>query len=319
MPTHDRMASAQRRVIAAYRRQLAIQAKAQKADTEATTARAITSLALRVAEQCLTSGGSTARTHGLVRAVLKAFDLPVNIDVAYSHVILSYQPSLASDPITVMRTVPTGGFNYDRLSRIEHFVQKLEEEEHPDLDRAIIRFERLSQDPHVYRPWVMLAGAAVMGASVAALLGGDLSDMVVATIATVLCEFVRSNARKRGLNAFFSQAVGASVPAVIGLLVMSVDPRTLPFIGDARASLVVAAGMVSMLAGIGVVTAAGDAIDANYTSSAARIIELTALTGGIVLGLVCTLWVGISLGVPALIAPPAPSSRSRGCSSSPPA
>lgn len=301
MPTHDRMASAQRRMMAAYRKQRRLPAPTERVDAEVATARAITNLALRVAELSLTSGGTTSRTNKLVHRVLQAFDLPVHVDVTYSHVVLSYQPSVASDPITVMRAVPTGGYNYDRLGRIEHFVESLG---HGDvsLDRAIIRFERLSQDPRLYRRWVMLAGAALMGSSVAALLGGRLADMLVAMLATILCELVRSESVARGLNAFFAQAVGASVTATLGLLTMMVDPAT-PLFGAARPSLVVAAGMVSMLAGIGVVTAAGDAIDGNYTSSSARIIELSALTGGIVLGLVCTLWVGLALGVPAMIAP----------------
>ena len=301
MPTQDRMADAQRRVTAAYRKQRRNQAITQRADAEAATARAVTSLAMQAAEMSLAAGTTTARSISLVNKLSHAFDLPVHIDITYTRIALSYQPSVASDPITLMRVVPTG-LDYDRLTRVEHLVSRIAEQDMP-LEEAQRRLDQIANEPRVYRFWVMLMGAGVLGAAVAALLGGAFADMVAATIATILCEMARVKVAERGLNAFFAQATGAAMPALLGLAVMTLRPHLPWLVGDVRPSLVVAAGMVSLLAGIGVVTAAGDMLDGHYISSAARIMEVISLTGGIVLGLLVTLWVGLRLGVPAAIAP----------------
>ena len=300
MSPRIRLADAQRRLDHAYRTRQGA-AEQESIDADAAIARTITELAMRIGELSLASGASAARTTQMLRHVTRAYGLPMHVDVTYTRIILSYQPSIAADPITVMRSVAPGGVEYDRLTRLETLVLRIEEERLP-LDEARAQLRQVVTEPRVYRRWVLVYAAAVMGGAVAMLIGGTWADILVAFVATGASELVRSALVRRGLANFFAQAAAASVPTLIGLAVMATGPA---FAGvpAVTPSMVIAAGMVALLAGLGVVTAAGDAIDGYYISAGARVVEVTVMTGGIVMGLVLTLWLGLRAGVPAYIAP----------------
>ncbi|NYM45593.1 threonine/serine exporter family protein, partial [Salmonella enterica subsp. enterica serovar Typhimurium] len=68
-------------------------------------------------------------------------------------------------------------------------------------------------------------------------------------------------------------------------------------------SMVVAAGMISLLAGTSMVSAAQDAIDGYVVTSSGRFVDVFVQTGGIILGVMGVLWIGLKVGTPAYINP----------------
>lgn len=304
MPASTRLAKASRSMTHAYRNQRRVISLAHHADLEMARARAITDLAMRAAEMCLSSGATAARTTKQILNLCRAFDLPAQIDITYTRILLSYEPSVAADPITIMRTVRPGEVDYDRLTRVETLLDRIHTEK-LTLEVASARLDNIRAEPRTYRPWVLLLAAAVLGGAVAALLGGNQADILVSGLATLLVEMLRGALLRRGVNSFFAQAVSAAIPTTFGLLAMAAHSLLPEPLQVVHASLVVAAGMVSLLAGLGIVTAAGDGIDGYYMSAGTRAVEVVVMTGAIVLGLVTTLWFGLWLGVPAYLSPAA--------------
>lgn len=301
-PASTRLAQASRSMAHAYRAKRREEAQVVENDVEAARARAIVALSMRAAEMMLSSGATAARSTRLVLSICRHFGLPAQVDITYTRILISYEPSSASDPITVMRMVNPGLVDYDRLSRVENLIQTMSEE---DLDIHLMysRLRNIRREPRSYRLWVVYGAAAAMGGGVAMLMGGNRSDVLLSMFATFAAEFVRNNMARRGMNTFFTQASSAAMAAVIGLLVMTGRahlPESLP---QASPGLVVAAGMVPLLAGLGIVTTAGDAIDAYYMSAGSRAVEVFVLTSGIVLGLISVLACGIWLDVPSYLAP----------------
>lgn len=302
MPASTRLAIATARMTHAYRRQMREVARGAVIDAEAQTARAITEFAMRAAEMSLASGATAQRTTSLVQHITRAYQLPMYVDVTYTRILLSYQPSVASDPITLMRLVQAGGAEYDRLTRVETLVDRIQTQR-LSIDEASARLQQIADEPRQYRQWVLWTAAAVMGGAVSAMLDGNLFDDLAAMVATLLVEIIRGALLGRGVNRFFSLAVSAAVPTLLSLLVMMLRASLPVELRMISPSLMVAAGMVNLLAGMGIVQAAGDAIDGFYISAAARATEVFVLTGGVVLGLLTTLWAGLYLGVPAYLSP----------------
>lgn len=172
-----------------------------------------------------------------------------------------------------------------------------------EVGEARVRLSEVRARSSQYKTWVMVLASAVMGGAFAAILGGSMGDQVLASVATALVDIVRRPVLKWG-SAFFAQVAGAAVPTAIALAVMSARQHwQAPVLQEMSPSIVVAAGMASMLAGVGLVAAASEAIEGYYLTAGARTYEVLTMTGAIVLGLLTTLWLGIRLGVPGYIAP----------------
>ncbi|MGO4957061.1 threonine/serine ThrE exporter family protein [Luteococcus sp. Sow4_B9] len=267
-------------------------------------ARAITELAVRVGELALSSGSSAARTESLVRRVASSFSLPVHLDVTYSRILLSYEPAALTTPITIIRSVAPDQTDYDRLARVEGLVREVQGGS-LDLETATARLNHIAAAPFEHPRWFRLLAAGVLGAAIGLLLGGSPMDLLVSAGSTILVDVARRRLEQWTLGVFFTTAVCAAIPTTLALVVLALPhwaPWNLPPMDP---SLVIAAGMVSLLAGMGTVAAAGDAIDGSFLGAGARSVEVLVTTGGIVLGLVTTLWLGRSLGVTAQLEPSA--------------
>ena len=133
-------------------------------------------------------------------------------------------------------------------------------------------------------------------------MGGNPVESLLAALSTGLVDVVLRRAGRAGVPGFFLQLIGGAIPTVVGVGVMvavaalGIDARIWP-------SVIVAAGMASLLAGLSLVAAAQDALDGYHLTAAARTFEVVTGSTGIAIGVMGTLWLGLSLGVPAYIVP----------------
>lgn len=266
-------------------------------------ARATIDLAARIGELSLASGATTTEATNLVLRITESAGVKVHANITFTSVTLTQHRSVYDDPITDMRLVRERSTDYQRLSDLVALVDAVVGEK-LTIERARRRFDALLDTPATYQRWVVVVAAFMMGVTVTALLGGNWLEMAVAGIATTLIELVSAWMFRKGLSSFFITIFAAAIPTLIALLLMvSRNFGGVFGLYLASPSLVVASGMVSLLAGLGIVTAARDAIDGHYITAGARTFEVAVLTTAIVLGLLSTLWLGVQLGVPAFLAP----------------
>src|SRR5919107_5634727 len=105
---------------------------------------------------------------------------------------------------------------------------------------------------------------------------------------------------KRGLPLFFQQVVGAAVATGVAVLLVVWDV-------DVRSSLVVAAGIVVLLAGLSLVGAAEDAISGFPVTAAGRAFEVLTITAGIVVGIAGVLDLAQRARIPLTVGDPSTS------------
>lgn len=279
------------------------EAAAQEDDAEEMVARAIIDLAMRIGETAMLSGATAAQSARLVGRVTRAFHLPAHVDATYTRIVVSYQPSFAGDPITAMRVVPAGMIDYHRLGELESLVESVQAG-HLEVGEARVRLSEVRGRASQYRTWVMVLASGVMGGAFAAILGGSVGDQMVAALATALVDLVRRPLMKFGTTPFFAQVVGAAVPTAIALGLMSARSHWPNTVWESMTpGIIVAAGMASMLAGVGLMAAASEAIEGYYLTANARTFEVFTMTGAIVLGLLVTLWLGLRVGVQGYLTP----------------
>lgn len=267
------------------------------------TARAVIDLAMRVGETLLATGASASDVVATVLRLTDAYGLhSVHVDVNYTSISVSYHRGLDADPMTVMRGIKVRSTDLTRLERLQALVRDIAEDR-IEVAVAETRFRALIRAPHPYRRWLVTASLATMAAAVSAQLGGTWLIMAVSFVTAGAVDRVQRWLAHRGIAAFFAQIAGGVIPTAVAVGLLAAISAGVPGLQGVSPSLVVASGIVVMLAGLSVVGAAQDAIDSYYVTAGARAFEVLVLTLGIVVGiggiLAIAQWSGVSMQISA--------------------
>ena len=273
--------------------------RAQPSRVDADTARSALGLALRIGESMMAVGASAADVTAMVLRVAAAYGLTdCQVDATFTSLTISYDPDDVP-PLVLMRIVRPRGQDYTRLQGITDLAAAIMAED-LGLQDAHRRLDDVLSAPHPYRRPIHALGWSGVAGCVAFLLGGGWLVALVAAVTTATIEQMIRALDRRGLPMFFQQVAGAAVAtgAAVVLVVGEVDVRT---------SLVVAAGIVVLLAGLSFVGAAEDAISGFPVTAAARAFEVLTLTTGIVVGIAAVLDLARRAQVPLRVLDPSTS------------
>ncbi|RMB61985.1 threonine/serine exporter family protein [Tessaracoccus antarcticus] len=277
---------------------------APASDVDPRYAAAVVDLALRAAEMAVQTGAVTSDAISFALTITAAYGLTADVDVTFTSVTISYHRRGKAEPITGFRGVRQRNTNYTQLTQLLRLIDDIGTGR-LGLDAARDRLDGLRSNARPYRVWVITLGQALTGVGVAAILGGRPGEMLLAALANSLMFLVQLTLTRTQLSVFFIQALGAAVPTAMAVWIMHVRSGSSGVFAMVSPSLIVAAGIVTALAGVGVVAAARDAMDGNLITAGARTFDAILQTAGIIVGVAITLWVGLKLGVQGYIAPTA--------------
>lgn len=268
-------------------------------------ARAVCDLALRVGEALLSTGASAADTVAIVLRLGHAYGIrSMHIDITYTSISVSVHRGVDEDSLTVMRVITDRAPDYTRLEAVQEHIDSIirsaeASSEGPsiDVDSARAQLTSLLSSPHPYRRWVVTAGAAIMSVGVVMLFGAGPLMWAVAAVSAAVVDRVQRLLYIWGIAAFFTQVLSAAIPTGIALIMYAVGRET--------PSVVVISGIVVLLAGLGVLGAAQDAIDGYYVTAGARGLEVVMMTLGIAVGVAMVMgisrWFGVSMEVSPIV------------------
>ncbi|MCV2395201.1 threonine/serine exporter family protein [Actinotalea sp. M2MS4P-6] len=278
--------------------------RAQGVGLDDDAVRSVIDLCLRTGEAMLSLGASAGDVTGAIRRVAAAFGLDgFQVDLTFTSITVSYDPGAPGHPTTLMRVAPTRTTDYDRLARVTDLVRDVTathvplERAQPFLEDAHRRLDAVIATPRPYRPSVVTLLLSVMAAAVAVQLGGGWAVAAIAGATTAVITLVVRWLGRRGLPPFFLQAGGAAVATAVAVLLLVAVPRLPIALETLPPSLVVASGIVVLLAGLSLVGAADDALSGFPVTASGRVFEVVLLTLGIVVGIGAVLDAGSRLGV----------------------
>lgn len=297
---HPRLGSRARRALAGHAEPtLAIGVRTPRSQVDDLAAHSALELALRIGEAMVALGVPAADVTATVLRVAAAYGLEgCQVDVTFTSLTVSWDRD-DGIPLTGMRIVRARTQDYSRLQGVAEVATHVGRGGVP-LDEAHRLLDDVVRAPHPYRRGVATAALAAMAAAVGVLLGGDWLVALVAAGTTAAVDLLMRALGRWGLPTFFQQAVGAALATTIAVVAITVD-------APLRSSLVVAAGIVVLLAGLGLVGAVEDAISGFHVTAAARGAEVMTLTAGIVVGIAGVLDVARRLegALPAVLGPAA--------------
>lgn len=267
-----------------------------KSGLTAEVERSVLDLVLRTGEAMISTGAPAGDVTAALLRLAAGFGVTsCQIDITFIAIIASIDRD--DDPITQMRVINVRTADYSRLDALIRLVDDAGARR-IDLAEAHHRLDAIVAAPHPYRRWLVTVALGVMAAGVAVLLNGGWLTALVAAVTTMLVDRILRMLRNKGVPYLFQQAVGAGIATLVALgLIWSRErfgwsDELLP------PSLVVASGIVVLLAGLSLVGAAEDAISGFPLTAAARGFEVVLYTVGIVVGIGFVLDLGQRLGVP---------------------
>ncbi len=275
---------------------------APASDVDPRYAASVVDLALRAAEMAIHTGAVTSDAISYALTITSAYGLEADVDVTFTSITISYHRRGRAEPITGFRGVRQRSQNYTQLTQLLRFIDAIGTGT-VELEEAHQKFDALRTHAQPYRAWVVASGQALTGFGVAAILGGRPFEMLLAGLGNALMYLLQLALSRTQLSVFFTQAFGAAVPTALAVWIMHVRAGDSIIFSMVSPSLVVSAGIITALAGIGVVAAARDAMDGNLITAGARTFDALIQTAGIIVGVAITLWVGLALGVDGYIAP----------------
>lgn len=264
--------------------------------------RAVVDLAVRAGVALMATGAAASDVVASVLRLTAAYRLrSVHVDVTFSALTVSYHRGPQADPLTMTRVVRARNQDFTRLARLHDVVDDVSDDPLPVAD-ARERFDSVIRAPHPYRRWVTTLATGAMGAGTSLLAGGGWVVVLTSIVSAAVIFRVLTALGRRSVPGFFAQAIGAAVPSVFAVALAIVQEST-GLLDGVLSSLVVASGIVVLLAGLSLVGAAQDAIEGFYVTAAARVFQVMVLTLGIVVGIVVTLGVASRLGIVLAISP----------------
>jgi len=249
-------------------------------------------LALRLGDLVLSSGGGAADVEATMLAVTRACGLRgVSADVTFTELSIQQLSSIERPASILVRRVERRQVDYHELIQADRLVQDL-------VDGTVTREEareqllRIVSSPRRRTRWMVTASWGAVGASLAITLGGGA---VVSALAFLAASGIHLGGRAIAgrVPMFYQQAAGGFLATAVAVVAAATRVEADP-------SLVVTAGIIVLLSGIGLMGAMADALTGYPLTACARLLDALLATTGVVAGVAAGLTladlVGADLG-----------------------
>lgn len=261
--------------------------------------RSALALVADVGEALLRAGAGTADISTSMLATGVALGLKEEhlwSDITLGSILVSY--SVPGEwPVTTLRVSRDPTRNYATLSAVHGLVVDLVAGV-LDRDQARLRLTAIEEAPRPYkRGWVTLAWG-LLSALVVVVLGGGPVVTFTAFVVTMLVDRVGRWARRRGWPPFFITLSGAALAAMSAVALAEASQRwPIGIDSPQNSSLVIAGGIIVLLAGSGLVAAGQDGINGYPVTAIGRIYEVGLITSAILSGVALVLSLASALGL----------------------
>lgn len=272
-------------------------------------ARASLDLALRAGELMLRCGASARDVEASVVAIAATLGLAsFEVDITNQSLLVQCLTP-GGRPITVIRVARSSSNDFYRLVRVHQLVRDLAAGQ---LSRreATHRLREIRRAPRFWPRWAISLAYGVVAASVAALLGAGVVTIFLALLSAVAVDQVGRVLSRRGLPAFYLNAIGGGIATVLSLTAFAVARTGAFSMTAADVAYLVAGGIVVLLPGQALASSVEDAITGYPVTGTGRLYGVFLTTAGIILGVAAGLSAalhlrsafGLTIAVPSTVA-----------------
>lgn len=239
--------------------------------------RSVLDLGIRLGEVIFAAGAGAEDAVAAMTGVCRAYGLrSTEADVTHTVIALTHENAATHETISRSRNVKYRILDYSKLTEASQLIGELMEHPIPipDARRRIAAI--VGARPFLPR-WVRGLGWSLVGGGAAVLIGGGWQVAIAAFFATFVIDALTTVLAKRRVPVFYQTAAGGAIGPLVAALLAWLYPESDP-------SLVVAAAIIMLLAGVTTFGAVHDTLSGFYLTGTARAMEALLITGGLVTG-----------------------------------
>jgi uncharacterized membrane protein YjjP (DUF1212 family) len=234
-------------------------------------------LSLRVGTLLLAGGAPTEDVEAAIFAVGTALGLErFEVDITYNSIVISIPPVGDRPGLTDMRVVRGRSTHYARVAETHKLVLDLAQG-HVAPDEVEPRLSSIEELRRPYPRWFVITAFGALSAAITVQLGGDTLTAVTAFVTASIAALIGNRMAHRLISSFFINLVLALFSTLVAVGLTAADVKV-------KSSLVIVGGIIALLPGMSLMVAAQEAIRSFAVTAAARLVELTVSTIGIVVG-----------------------------------
>lgn len=227
----------------------------------------------------------------------------VHIDISYT--LLTYSQDRGNDrePLTLIHTVTPRAANSMVVQLLQELVRDIKRSG-LSLDSAEKRLDEITAKPPRYPGWAMTLGNGGISAGVCMLYTGSPIIIFLAFLTGSFIDRVLRLTSKIGAPAFYAQIAAAALSVIIaGIVSWLSQSGQIPILESVNPTLIVIGGIVMLVAGLTIVSATQDAIYEYYITANARLLRVSMMTVGIVIGTLSGLYIAKKIGISFHVSP----------------
>lgn len=250
--------------------------------TDPTQVAAVMTIGARVGEILIANGTTSSDAKAQIHAVTSSYGLHYcHVDITMNTITInSVIGTVRKQPVNVFRVVTNMTENFSKLQEVDRLIRSIRAgATPPEIAEKIL--DELEAAAPPYPLWVSIAGWAIMGASIAILLGGDLLMSALGAVTATIITVINAWMGRNELPYFYHCVVGgfvATVPAaVFYTLATHVGTTIVP-------SQVIATGIIVLLAGLTLVQSLQDGVTGSPVTASGRFFQAVLFTGAIIAG-----------------------------------
>jgi uncharacterized membrane protein YjjP (DUF1212 family) len=262
-------------------------------------ARLVIDFCLRAGEAMLATGASAADVVATVLRISTAYGISgMHVDITFTSLTISIHRGMNEDPMSVMRIVKVRTTDYSRLQDVYLLIDEITTPgEQLSVEEARDRLTSILTNPHPYRRWVVTVGKGILAGGVVVMFDVSFVLVLVAAITAMISDVITRQLGKLLVPAFFTQIAAAMVTTTIAVFIFWLRSMGLELPGSNNPTVIVIAGIVTLLSGVGLTASARDAIDGYYVTATARGMEVLMLTLGLAVGISIVLGTALRMGL----------------------
>lgn len=255
-------------------------------------------LVMSLADQLLSMGMPAHSTTNLALNITDVYcKRKVHIDISYTQIIISQDRGVSHEPLTLIRTIAPRETNYRLMQQLQDLSARIAKH-NLTLDDAETQLDKIISHSKSYSKWLVYAASGGLSAGSAILYSASLPLVIIAFFVGTITAWLLGRLAKLALPPFFTQVIAALfVTLFAASLTWLVNNDYLTILGGINPTLITVGGIVLLVAGMAIVGAFQDAIDEFYITAGARLLRVSMMTLGIVVGVGIGLYASSQLGI----------------------